>query len=84
MDSLSGPVISGDMEDGSINKGMVAKVFVDSGLYQASKIIGVEYIDYPSKESEIGLVLEFDDNESKEIFFELCQIDDVIEVDNAT
>lgn len=82
LECLPGPVLAGEVVDGTINKGMVAKVLVDSELYQVSEIVGVEFVDYPGGKADIGLVLKFNDTESKTIFLELCQVGDVIRVEN--
>ena len=82
LEKLPSPILAGEIVEGTVRKGMVAKVLVDSELYQVSEIVGVEFVDYPGGKSDAGLALKFDDKESEAVFFELCQVGDIIRIEN--
>jgi hypothetical protein len=79
--SLSGIVLRGHIKTGVVVSGMIAKVWVDGGLYMAAPIKSVEYIDGPGIEGMVGLVLEAPDNDVRELWLSLCKVGDVLSIE---
>ncbi len=80
--SRNSVVLKGLIREGEIKRGMIAKTLLDSELYMAAEITGVEYIDGPKNESAVGLVLDTPEQEVQELWIELCKKGDVLKIEN--
>lgn len=79
--SSSAMVLRGHIKAGVVVPGMLAKVWVDGGLYMTASIKSVEYIDGLDTEGTIGLVLQVPDDDTRKWWLGLCQAGDVLSIE---
>ena len=72
--------ISGKIRSGTVKKGMKALVWLGSGLFLEATVCDISPIRDTSGESDIALGLEAPDDETRELWKELCRKGDTISI----
>jgi hypothetical protein len=80
--SLGTIVLRGHIKAGVVAPGMIAKIWVDGGMYMVTPVKSVEYIDGSGSEGMVGLVLEAPDSDVRELWLGLCQAGDVLSIES--
>ena len=75
-----GIFLIGEIKTGTIRSGMVARIWVDGGLYTEAPIVGVEFVDRSGGGSQLALRIASDDPMDDELMETLCRDGDTIEV----
>jgi len=82
LNAASAVVLQGHIRSGTVRPGQSTKVLVDGQLYMTALIKAVEFIDGPSRESAVCLVLDTPDPEVRELWLALCQSGDMLPVES--